>query len=253
GEPIGSIAVFRDLRALRRLQAELTQAEKLAGIGELVAGVAHEFNSPLTVMLGLSEMGAETVEEPESRTKFERIFEQAVRAREIVSKLLQFARKGEGKRVACDLHEQIGEAIEMASFSGSSKDITIETAFTGAEARIECNPEEVRQVFMNLIQNAIHAIQDDRKKGAITVRTELSDGWFTTSVGDDGPGVSDDLLKRVFDPFFTTKEVGKGTGLGLSICHGILKDHGGEIRVERNPERGVTFFVDLPAGKVQGA
>jgi two-component system NtrC family sensor kinase len=249
GDPVGSIAVLRDLRGTRRLQAELIQAEKLAGLGELVAGVAHEFNSPLTVMLGLSEMGARTDKSEEARKSFQQIFDQAVRAREIVAKLLQFARKGEGKRVAADVHGLIEEAVELTRLSVKTKDITVSTDFAAGEAPITCRADEIRQVFVNLLQNAFQAILGDRKKGAVTVTTLKEEGWITVRVSDDGPGISEEFRLKIFDPFFTTKEVGEGTGLGLSICHGIVRDHGGRIGVESNPDRGVAFVLNFPEAK----
>ncbi|MHC5040284.1 MAG: histidine kinase dimerization/phospho-acceptor domain-containing protein, partial [Planctomycetota bacterium] len=207
GACVGSIVVFRDLRTLRKLQAELVQAEKLAGIGELVAGVAHEFNSPLTVILGVSERGTRTDLGDRAKEAFEQIVEQAIRARDIVSKLLKFARKGEGKRERCDLHMLIQDAIEMVSLGAPSETIAYQTEFTDEPLEVHCTPEELRQLFLNLLQNARQAILGDRGAGTVTISTGKAGAWGTVRVRDDGPGIPTEFLPKIFDPFFTTKEV----------------------------------------------
>ncbi|GEM_PF-3302400 len=247
GKRTGNVAVFRDLRPIRKLQAELVQSEKLAAMGELVAGVAHEINTPLTSMLGMSEFGAMNLAEGKARAYFQKIFEQAEHCREIVRKLLHFAHAGDEERRPADLLDIVDEAIEMVRLGVA--DDGIEMARNGAtgSATITCDRGAMRQVFVNLLHNACHAVKSHRGRGSVTVSMSRRGGWIEASVTDDGPGIQEDVLPRIFDPFFTTKDVGKGTGLGLSICHGIVRGHGGKIRAESGPGGGARFVVELPA------
>jgi len=247
GACVGSIVVFRDLRPIRKLQAELIQAEKLAGLGELVAGVAHEFNSPLTSVLGFAEMGVRKHKEGKVGEYFQQILDQSLRAREIVEKLLHFARKGQGKRERTDLHIILRQALDVSNLGRVPDKIRIETLFSDGALNTMGNPDELRQVFLNLLQNAVHAIESDKGGGAVKIRTHRSEGWVVVRIEDDGPGIREEIRSRIFDPFFTTKEVGRGTGLGLSICHGIVREHKGNIRLEPRDGTGACFTVELPA------
>ncbi|MCU0723138.1 MAG: ATP-binding protein [Planctomycetes bacterium] len=243
----GTIAVLRDLTTLRRLQAEVLQAEKLSSLGQLVAGVAHEINNPLTITMGLADMG---VRMPPDRTKefFPQILEQCIRARDIVTKLLMFARKREkkGERKEIDLAPVLDEAIRLVSFGIDRDRIRIDPRFGAEPIRMTGDPEQLRQVFLNVLQNAVQALEEGKGRGTVAITASKAEGQVRVEISDDGPGIKPEDLSRIFDPFFTTKAVGKGTGLGLSICHGIVSDHGGTIRAESGPEGGATFTIELP-------
>lgn len=252
-ERVGNIMVFRDIRPLEKLQTELVRAEKLAGLGELVAGVAHEINNPLTTVMGLSELGAMRYGSEAPGEFFQKIFDQAVRSREIVKNLLLFAHQGSGKpgthAVPTRLHEVLSEVVELARIGMKEGEVEIRTAFHASDITAVFDSEQMRQVFHNLIRNAYQALIKYSGAGRITITTSVDGDWALIDIEDDGPGIPEKVLPRIFDPFFTTKGIGKGTGLGLSICHGILESHKGGISVESTVDEGTRFTVELPLAR----
>lgn len=234
-------------RQLERTRAQLVQSEKLAALGELVAGVAHELNNPLTSVIGYAQLLESGELGPEEAQRAIRIvLQEADRARRIVQNLLTFARQRTYERGPVDINTALEQTVALRRY---------ELERVGVEFALDLSPDlppiegdlfQLQQVFLNLINNAAQAMAGNR--GRIEIRTGLRDGHVVIEVADTGPGIPPEHLHRIFDPFFTTKEVGQGTGLGLSISYGIVREHGGEIYAENRPEGGARFTIKLPAG-----
>ena len=237
----------------RILDDQLIQSQKLASVGELSAGVAHEINNPLAII------GQETgwmqdllkrdrlkgFEEMEDfRDSLREISEQVGRGKEITHKLLSFARKTESVIKDVNINELVEEVIHMAEREATLSNIEIARQYHDRLPLIHSDPSQLRQVFLNLINNARDAI---KRGGVIRIETAIGEGdSIEIRVSDSGPGIPKDNLTKVFDPFFTTKPAGKGTGLGLSICHGIIEKLGGDITVSSEVGKGTTFTINLP-------
>ena len=261
--PLGSLAFLRHelidrervrlLRAsqdsldnLKRLQTQFVQSEKLASIGQLVGGAAHEINNPLTAILGYSELLADDPAMGErTRSLAEKIREQARRTRTLVNNLLSFARQSPSEqRSTIDINTVVNTAAQFRRFDLRGKNIRIDVQATTGIPEVRADMNQMLQVFTNIINNAVYAMQE-AGGGTLSVRTLFEKGKVVILFSDTGPGMRDPNL--VFDPFYTTKPVGKGTGLGLSICYGLVRDQGGEISCYNRPEGGATFRIELPA------
>ena len=230
---------------LKRLQMQFVQAEKLASLGQLAAGAAHEINNPLTAILGYAELIHEDAAASEkSRSLSEKIREQARRTKVLVSNLLSFARQVPTEKQLLDLKSVLTSAIELRQLDLRDKNIRIEMDMPAVLPAVRADPNQLLQVFYNLIANAVDAMETVGG-GLLTVRSRGERGSVVLDFSDTGPGLENP--DRVFDPFYTTKPVGKGTGLGLSICYGIVQEHGGQILGFNRPEGGCTFRVVLPA------
>ncbi len=231
---------------LKRLQMQFVQSEKLASIGQLVGGAAHEINNPLTAILGYSELLADdpTVGE-KTRNLAEKIREQARRTSGLVNNLLSFARQSPSEqRATLDVNTIINTSAQFRRFDLRGKNIRIEVQPGSGIPEVRADMNQLLQVFSNIINNAVYAMRESGG-GTLTVRTLFEKGNVVILFSDTGPGMRDPNL--VFDPFYTTKPVGKGTGLGLSICYGLIQDHGGQISCYNRPEGGATFRIELPA------
>ena len=243
------VVMVEDVTEQQALETQLVQSEKLAAVGQLVSGVAHELNNPLTSIAGLSEFLLEQKElGKKDRGHLQVIQEQAERAGRIVRNLLTFARKGAAERVPVDLNDVIRRTLALTSYDLKLKDIAVERELSGALPDVFGDRHGLQQVVLNLVTNAAHAVADNPRERPreITVSTWF-DGQVHLRVADTGPGIPDDIAQSVFTPFFTTKEPGKGTGLGLSITYSIVESHGGQITLEpRGPRGGAAFRVDLP-------
>jgi signal transduction histidine kinase len=261
--PLGSLAFLRHelvdaerlrlLRAsqesidnLKRLQMQFVQSEKLASIGQLVGGAAHEINNPLTAILGYSELLADDpTADARSRGLAEKIREQARRTKTLVNNLLSFARQVPSEqRSSLDINTIVNSSVQFRRVDLRGKNIRIDVQTATAIPEVRGDANQLLQVFFNIINNAVDAMQEVGG-GTLTVRTSFEKGNVVILFSDTGPGIRDPKL--VFDPFYTTKPVGKGTGLGLSICYGLVHDQGGQISCENRPEGGATFRVELPA------
>jgi two-component system NtrC family sensor kinase len=231
----------------------LKPAGKLATIGELASGIAHEINNPVAIMV--EEAGwiqdlldeeefkkSDNLDEFESAVK--QIQTQGQRCKQITHKLLSFARKTDVRLSDVQINDLINELVELSSQRAKYSNVIIKTSLQKGLPLIKISQPEMQQVFFNLINNAIDAI--NRKGGIINISSQLQDNNIIISVADSGSGIPEDNLSRIFDPFFTTKPVGKGTGLGLSICYGIIKKLGGDIDVKSVLERGTTFTIRIP-------
>ncbi len=234
------------VETLKTTQAQLVQSEKLSGIGEFVAGVAHELNNPLTSVMGFSELLKGVDKSPQHKRYLDMIHKSALRCQKIVQSLLSFARHHQPERKLSNLNELVEGAMEILQYQMRTSNIDV-TAFLDAQLpQALVDPHQVQQVFLNIINNARQAIEGHRPKGSVRITTETRDGRIRIVFEDNGPGIPEANLSKVFDPFFTTKEVGKGTGLGLSLCYGIIKEHGGTITVSSKPGQGAVFVVELP-------
>src|SRR2546421_2533854 len=246
------VVLVEDVTEQQALETQLVQSEKLAAVGQLVSGVAHELNNPLTSIAGLSEFLLEQKElGKKDRGHLQVIQEQAQRAGRIVRNLLTFARKGSGEQLPVDLNDVIRRTLSLTSYDMKLNDITVTRELSGVLPQVMGDRHGLQQVVLNLITNAAQAVAENPRERAreITVSTWF-DGHVHLRVADTGPGIPEDVLPSVFTPFFTTKEPGKGTGLGLSITYSIVESHGGHITVERpapNGMSGAAFRVDLPA------
>jgi signal transduction histidine kinase len=231
---------------LKRLQTQFVQSEKLASIGQLVGGAAHEINNPLTAILGYSELLADDPSIGEkTRGVAEKIREQARRTKTLVNNLLSFARQVPSEqRSPLDINAIVNTSAQFRRFDLRGKNIRIEVQTGAGIPQVRGDMNQLLQVFSNIINNAVYAMQE-AGGGTLTVRTLFEKGNVVILFSDTGPGMRDPRL--VFDPFYTTKPVGKGTGLGLSICYGLIQDQGGQISCYNRPEGGATFRIDLPA------
>jgi two-component system NtrC family sensor kinase len=243
------VVMVEDVTEQQALETQLVQSEKLAAVGQLVSGVAHELNNPLTSIAGLSEFLLEQKElGKKDRGHLQVIQEQAERAGRIVRNLLTFARKGAAERVPVDLNDVIRRTLSLTSYDLKLQDIQVERELSGALPDVFGDRHGLQQVVLNLVTNAAHAVAENPRERPreITVSTWF-DGQVHVRVADTGPGIPDEIAQSVFTPFFTTKEPGKGTGLGLSITYSIVESHGGQITLEpRGPRGGAAFRVDLP-------
>ena len=235
---------------LKTTQAQLIQSEKLSGIGEFVAGVAHELNNPLTSVMGFSELLAKADADPQHKRFLEMINKSAQRCHKIVQSLLSFARRRAPERKLSSINELVESAVEFLQYQLRTSNIEVSTRLDPYLPKAMVDPHQIQQVFLNIINNARQAIEGHQPKGFIQIRTETCGDLVRISFQDNGPGIEERNLSRVFDPFFTTKEVGKGTGLGLSLCYGMVKEHGGAITVRSRPGEGATFVIDLPLAAV---
>jgi signal transduction histidine kinase len=240
--------LYQDLQqqmdALQRTQQQLVQSAKLAAIGELAAGVAHELNNPLTVILGHAQIlrGEADDASPASR-KLDAIESQALRAAKITRGLLDFSRRREPKHEPVSFNELVPRALELISSKLRGRTITVKTDLAEDVPEVRGDADQLTQVLINLAGNAIDAMGD---QGTLTVRTTVVEDDIELEITDTGTGMDSTEVNRIFEPFYTTKPEGKGTGLGLSVTLGILKSHGGSIAVDSTPGRGTTMRVRLP-------
>jgi len=246
----GVVVVLREVTEERLLQERLMQSEKMASVGQLVSGVAHELNNPLTGIMGFAQLLLTRDMDERSRHEVETIQGEAERAAKIVQNLLSFARRRKAEKELANLNTLLERVLELRSYDLRLKNITLDLELDPQLPRTMADPDQIQQVFFNIITNAEHAMLEAHSQGHLIVRSGVAGGYIRLSFADDGPGLPPENLRRVFDPFFTTKRVGEGTGLGLTIAYGIIEDHGGRIRAESRPGKGATFIVDLPI--VQG-
>jgi len=233
---------------LRTTQGQLIQSEKLSGIGEFVAGVAHELNNPLTSVMGFSELLKKSDTNPQHLRYLEMIHKSSLRCQKIVQSLLSFARRHQPERKLSSVNELLEAALEILQYQMRTSNIEVVTRLDASLPQVMLDPHQVQQVFINIINNARQAIEAHRPNGCVRLTTEHDEGHARVAIEDNGPGIPEANLSKVFDPFFTTKDVGKGTGLGLSLCYGIIKEHGGHITVRSKVGTGSTFIIELPLG-----
>ncbi len=230
---------------LRRTQEQLLHSEKLAAVGQLISGVAHELNNPLTAILGYSQLLTSSGQMGQQGIGYaDKLYKQAQRTHRIVQNLLSFARQHKPERVPVQINQTLEETLALRDYDLRMHNVRIHLDLAENFPVTSADPHQLQQVFLNMMNNAVDAILEHSTEGDIWVRTALNGDRLCIEITDSGPGVKD--ASRVFDPFYTTKPVGKGTGLGLSICYGIITEHGGTIRVRNIPSRGASFTVELP-------
>ncbi|HEV2616328.1 MAG TPA: PAS domain S-box protein [Candidatus Acidoferrales bacterium] len=249
GKIIGIVASARDVTESKRLEQQLLQSEKLAAIGQMVSGVAHELNNPLTAILGMSDLVRERATDDASRRQIELVQKQARKAVELVQDLLNFSRPSRPKSQHVRLAELINRAIELQQFVLASRNIAVDFDATLERPEIEADPNQMVQVFVNLLANAEQFIATARDRGRIGIHIAESEGKAEILIDDDGPGVPPEIRAKIFDPFFTTRRSSGGTGLGLTICLVIIKEHGGTIEVQSSPAGGARFRILLPISR----
>ncbi len=241
------VVLFDDRTEERRLQEQLVQSEKMSAIGQLIAGIAHDLNNPLASVVGFADFLGEVPDVPAPlREPLTVIREEAERASGIVKNLLGFARKQERQRRTTALRPLLDATFLLLRNQLLANRVDARLEVDPDLPPVEVDPNQIQQVFVNLINNAQQAIASTGRPGAITVSARRTADGVAVDVRDDGPGMSAELAARVFDPFFTTKPEGEGTGLGLSITAGIVKEHGGRITLSTEEGRGATFTVHLP-------
>jgi len=240
------VVVMTDITDAVLLQAKLAHSEKMATIGRLVSGVAHEVNNPLAAILGFTDLLLENPEVPASaREDLQIILNETQRTKEIVQDLLSFARQRPAQREPMQVNAILRQTIKLRSYDFASHGVEVIEEFNENLEMAMGDPQQLQQVFLNILNNAYDAIQESGNHGRICIRTRRAVDSIEVAFIDNGTGISEP--DRIFDPFFTTKQAGKGTGLGLSICYGIVRAHGGEILCWNNEgENGSTFVVRLP-------
>ncbi|MFC2072577.1 PAS domain S-box protein, partial [Chloroflexota bacterium] len=228
------------------LQRELNLSRRLASIGELAAGVAHEINNPLTGIIGFSQrLMRKNVSEEVSRD-VERIHNEARRVAKVVENLLTFARRRGPSKEYSDINEILARTLELRAYELKSTNIELEVNLAPNLPPVMADFQQIQQVFLNIILNAEQAITEANSRGKLVIQTQKVKDGIRVSFANDGPEIPAEQFDKVFDPFFTTRGKKGGTGLGLSVCHGIVEEHGGKIYVESTPGKGTTFFVELP-------
>src|ERR1700730_11642264 len=243
----GVIISGRDVTDLKRLEEQLIQAEKLAAMGQMLAGVAHELNNPLTAILGVTELlrDSEGIQENTKR-HLELTHRQARRAARIVQNLLEFSRPAAPQKKPVDVNTIVERTLQLQDHSLRRNNVHVDFQPQSDLPAVIGDANQLIQVFLNLISNAEHAIREVRETGRIQIRIGRIGGHISVTVQDDGVGVAQEALPKLFDPFYTTKRPGGGTGLGLSICMSIVREHGGSVDVETLPAGGSAFTVYLP-------
>jgi PAS domain S-box-containing protein len=254
GRLCGTIYIGRDITELKlaeeeklRMEHQLQIAGRLAAVGELSAGVAHELNNPLAAIQAFAQYLASR-ENLDSTTKrdVETIYREAQRASRITGNLLSFARRSQPEKHFMSINGVVEKSVHLYAYSMKASNIEVRMELDPDLPETLADADQMHQVFVNIVKNAEEAMAAGRGRGVLSVKTQRAGDFIQITFADDGPGISEADLENVFDPFFTTKEVGKGTGLGLSICYGIIENHGGRIRAWSNPGEGAVFVVEIP-------
>jgi len=247
GKASGVIVSVRDITVEKKLEQQIIQSERLAAMGQMIGGFAHELNNPLTGIMGLSELLQEGEQEESRRKQFVMLQQQARRAADIVQNLMYFSRPPAPGRGPVNLSELIQRTLHLHAYSLRKNNITVDFLPEPGLPVVTGDSHQLMQIFLNLILNAEEAMREARDLGTLRIRLETNKKSVGVIFQDDGPGIAPEVLPNIFDPFYTTKRPGRGTGLGLSICKAILREHGGEIEGSSGPGGGAVFKVTLPA------
>ncbi|WP_424970680.1 PAS-domain containing protein [Dinoroseobacter sp. S76] len=252
----GSLIQIQDVTDQLALEEELTQqretahqTEKLSALGELLAGVAHELNNPLSVVFGYSQMLQGKIEDPAMAERMDMICQSSERAAKIVRTFLAMARQRPTKTEICSLNDIVETALEVSSYSLKTSGTVVEVDLDPGAPRVLGDFDQLAQVFSNLIVNAGHAVRSKGSAGRITLRSRVLGAKVRIEIADNGHGIPEEIQSRIFEPFFTTKDVGEGTGIGLAFSHRIVQSHEGALTVRSKIGKGTQFFVSLPCSK----
>jgi PAS domain S-box-containing protein len=245
GELAGSVHVARDITERKQAEQQLIMTDRLASIGELASGIAHELNNPLTSVIGFSQLLLGRDIPDDMKEDLSLVNSEAQRAASVVKNLLTFARKHAAVKQLSQINNIIEDVLRLRAYEQKVNNIEVERRFAPNLPEMMVDYFQMQQVFLNIIINAEYFMIQAHNRGTLTITTERLDSIIRISFADDGPGISKENLRRLFNPFFTTKDVGQGTGLGLSICHGIVTEHGGKIYATSKLGEGATFVVEL--------
>jgi PAS domain S-box-containing protein len=244
------LGIAADLTEKRRLDMQLVQSGKLAAIGELAAGVAHEINNPLFAILGLTEFLLKEAEpESKARQRLELIQQTGLEIKEIVRALLDFARENAEERLVVPLEDVVRSTVDLVRRTNAHKGVELIDSYDGSGALVHVSPNQIKQVFLNLFANARQAMPQG---GTVRVDVRVEGDRAVASVSDDGPGIEPESLGRIFEPFYTTKRATGGTGLGLSVSLGIAESHAGSLTALSAVGKGSTFTLSLPIADEEG-
>jgi PAS domain S-box-containing protein len=246
-DPFEIVGIARDVTEQKQMEQQLQLSGRLASVGQLAAGVAHELNNPLAAVQAYAQFLASSGDLDQAmRTDVETIYKEAQRASRITANLLQFARKHEPEKMLISINTVVQESVELHAYRMRVNNVELLTDLDPDLPETMADFHQLQQVFVNLITNAEQAMTEARGQGKLTIKSQRVKRGIRVTFTDDGPGIPADNLNNIFDPFFTTKEVGKGTGLGLSICYGIVEQHGGTMRATSKVGKGTTFVVEIP-------
>ncbi len=247
GKPYAIQGIGRDITERKKLMDSLIVTDRLAALGNMAGGFAHELNNPLTSVIGYAQLLLDRKDLPEDvRQDLTGIYEEAQRASEVIKDFMTFALKQPQPKQLFDINDLINDVLKLRKYAQRNNNIIVKTNFDPDLPLVTVGPIRMRQVFMDIITNAEYFMFEAHEKGTLTITTERAGEFAKASFSDDGPGIPPENLGQIFNPFFTTKEVGQGIGLGLSICHGIVTEHGGKIYAENEPGKGATIVVELP-------
>jgi signal transduction histidine kinase/CheY-like chemotaxis protein len=247
GRRLGRVEIYRDLTVRRVFQSKLLQTEKLAALGQMITGVAHELSNPLTTILGYAQRLLLRGDAAGRSEEARKIHQEAERASTILRQLLLNARERQPERRRVPLNQVVLQTVELQRFGLPGERMQLHLELDPVPPSVRGDAGQLQQVLMNLVGNARQAIEESGKGGNIWVRTKKTEeGRVLLEVSDDGPGIPEAIMARIFDPFFTTKPVGVGTGLGLAIVLGIVRQHGGQLKVSSPPAGGAVFTIELP-------
>jgi len=243
--PLYIAGIFRDITQKKLWEEQMIQAEKLSSIGQLIAGITHEINNPLTGIMGFAQfLKINPKCDKEMQDDLETINKEAIRAKEILQKLMVFSRNHETTEQLISINDLLKETKKLFSYELRKGKIKLVEELEENLPCVTGDPHQFQQVFLNIATNAIQAMGENT--GILTIKTEKHDDIIKITFTDTGPGIKPEDIPKVFDPFFTTKKVGEGTGLGLSVSYGMIKQHKGKIYVQSKQEEGATFTIELP-------
>ncbi len=250
---VGAYVIYTDITERKHAEEEKKEMEqkahlasRLASVGEMASGIAHEINNPLTSVIGFSQLLMEGDIPDDVKEDVSIIYKEAQRAAGVAKNLLTFARKQAPAKQPTNINTIIDGVLKLRAYEQRVNNIQVDSQLAPDLPEVMADYSQLQQVFINIIINAESAMIEANKGGTLTITTQKVNKTVRASFSDDGPGITRENLNRIFDPFFTTKEVGKGTGLGLSVCHGIVAEHGGRLYARSKPDKGATFIVDLP-------
>jgi signal transduction histidine kinase len=250
GKISGVIISVRDITIERKLEQQVVEGERLAAMGAMIGGVAHELNNPLTTILGNSDLLLDTVTDEGARKRISLLQQDARKAAEIVKNLTYFSRPPAPGKSRINLVEVVERTLNLHAYSLRKNNITVDFLREAGVPYALGDPHQLMQVFLNLIVNAEQAIRETGDRGTLRIRVGRADTSVWVNFHDDGPGIAKENLPNIFDPFYTTKRPGRGTGLGLSICKSVIKEHNGTVEAANAPNGGAVFTVTLPLAGV---
>jgi two-component system NtrC family sensor kinase len=245
GKPAALVSCV-DITEHKQQRERQMMIDRLASIGELAAGTAHQLNNPLTSIIGFSQLLMEKDIPDDIREDLQLIYNEAQRTADVVKNLLTFARKHVPTKQLNQINDIVEDVLRLRAHEQKVDNIEVKRQLAPALPEIMVDYFQMQQVFLNIIINAEYFMIEAHNRGTLTITTKRRNNAVVVTVADDGPGIPPENLDRIFDPFFTTKQTGKGTGLGLSICHGIVTEHGGQIYAKSHLGKGATFFIELP-------